>query len=188
MGDVHPHGNPHFYLSPKALAESAAVIATTLSAVDSVHAAQYQKGLAAFVTSMNSLAEEVSARLKPLRDAQNAAGKALIMEYHQEFNYFFEQYGLKSFASVEEKPGVPPAAGRLGSLATSAKASGVRVVLATDYNPAGTLRRFRELSGVKQVVVPTMIQPNGTYKSYSDLQRHIADSLVGLAVGGKLQK
>lgn len=187
MGDVHPHGNPHFYLSPKALAESATVIATTLCAVDPAYATQYQKGLAAFVASMKALTDEVSARLKPLRDAQEAAGKALIMEYHREFTYFLVHYGLKSFASVEEKPGVPPSAGQLGALATSAKASGVRAVLATDYNPSGTLRRFSELSGVKELVVPTMIQPNGTYKTYAALQRHIADALIALAVGGKLQ-
>jgi len=30
-------------------------------------------------------------------------------------------------------------------------------------------------------VVPTMIQPSGSYKTYAELQKHIANSLVSAA-------
>lgn len=188
MGDVHPHGNPHFYLSPRSLAESAKTIAATLKAVDSAHAGDYDKRLATFVQEMRELSTEITAILKPLRDLQAATGKAVIMEYHREFAYFMNEYGLESFGSVEEKPGVPPSAGRLGSIATASKTAGVLGVLAADYNPRGTLQRFAELSGVKPLVVPTMTQPAGSLKTYAALHRHIANSLVTLTPEKSKQK
>jgi len=178
MGDVHPHGNPHFYLSPISLAASAKTIAATLKAVDSTHAHQYDNRLTAFTEEMKALSREISSVLKPLRDIQTATGKPVVMEYHREFTYFMNEYGIESYGSVEEKPGVPPSAGRLGSIAAAAKAAGVRVVLAADYNPSRTLQRFSELSGLKLAVVPTMIQPAGSIRTYVALQHHIANLLV----------
>jgi zinc/manganese transport system substrate-binding protein len=187
MGDVHPHGNPHFYLSPKSLAESAKAIADILKAVDPAFSGEYDKNLAAFALEMKALSNEISATLKPLHDLQSAAGKPLVMEYHREFTYFMSEYGIKSFGSVEEKPGVPPSAGRLGTIAAAAKAAGVRVVLAADYNPNGTLQRFAELSGVNTLIVPTMVQPAGSIKTYASLQRHIALSLAALTTQKAIQ-
>jgi len=187
MGDVHPHGNPHFYLSPKSLGEGAQVIAQTLIAIDPNNSALYQKNLATFVANMKTLSDDISARLKPVLEAQKDSGRPVLMEYHKEFTYFLDQFGLTSFGSVEEKPGVPPSAGRIGTLAISTKTAGIKVVLAADYNPENILKRFSELSGIKTIIVPTMIQQGGTYKTYAALQQHIADSLAASVAGGKLQ-
>lgn len=176
MGDVHPTGNPHYFLSPKSLAEGGKEVVKVLSQVDPAHAAQYEKGLTAFKTKMDSLSQEIKAKLEPLRAAQK--GKPVLIEYHKEYAYFLAEYGIQSFGSIEEKPGVPPSAGRLADVGGAAKAAGVLVVLAADYNPAKTLQRFQEISGIPVVVVPTMIQPKGAITAYPELQRHIADSLL----------
>jgi len=182
MGDVHPAGNPHFFLSPKALADGAKEIAAALTRVDPAHTSDYKKGLTNFAAKMDALDKEVVKLLNPLKSAQDkAGGKPLLIEYHREFSYFLNEYGLTSFGSIEEKPGVPPSAGRLGEIAAASKAAGIRVALAADYYPKKTLERFSELSGIKVVVVPTMIQPSGSYKTYAELQKHIANSLVSAA-------
>ena len=180
MGDVHPAGNPHFFLSPKALSDGAKEIAAALTRVDPAHSIDYKKGLTAFAAKMDALDKEVGHLLEPLKSAQDKSGKPLLMEYHREFSYFLNEYGLTSFGSIEEKPGVPPSAGRLGEIAAAAKAADIRVALAADYYPKKTLERFSELSGIKVVIVPTMIQPSGSYKTYAELQKHIANSLVSV--------
>ena len=43
------------------------------------------------------------------------------MEYHQEFAYFFKDYGLTSAGAIEELPGVPPSAARIVRAAMDAK-------------------------------------------------------------------
>ncbi|WP_141733116.1 metal ABC transporter substrate-binding protein [Oligoflexus tunisiensis] len=176
MGDVHPGGNPHFFLSPKSLASGSVEVVKALSRVDAARAAHYEKAGAAFKAKMDSLSQEIQARLEPFRAAQK--GKPILMEYHKEFAYFLQDYGLLSFGSIEEKPGMPPSAGRLASIGAAAKAAGVKVVLAAPYNPAKTLQRFTEISGIPVVVVPTMIQSKGPAAGYGELQKHIADALV----------
>ncbi|MBP6217253.1 MAG: zinc ABC transporter substrate-binding protein [Oligoflexales bacterium] len=174
MGDVHPTGNPHYYLSPKSMAEAAKEIEMTLSRVDPVHTADYKSSLVKLVTKLEKIGETNRAKIAALK----LQSKNVLIEYHREFTYFLDYYGLSSLGSIEEKPGVPPSAGRIAELAISAKAAGVRFVLATDYSPAKTLKRFSELSGIPVVVVPTMIQSYAHLNSYEDVQNKIIDSIV----------
>lgn len=179
MGDVHPSGNPHFFLSPKALAASGATIVAALSAADPAHAQAYRQGHAQFEKAMMALDHEIDVILTPLKKLQkDNGGRGVIIEYHREFSYFLADHGLLSSGSIEEKPGVPPSAGRLAEVALTAKSSGVRVALAADYFPKKTLDRFAELSGIPLVIVPTMIQAGTKTATYDELQRHIARSLV----------
>ncbi len=177
MGDVHPTGNPHFWLSPKALGEAGGAIAETLSGVDPAHAADYAKGLEAFRKKLDGIAAVNQAKLKA------AAGSSWVIEYHKEFSYLFSQYGLKSYGSIEEKPGVLPSAGRLAQIGLAAKQAGVKVALAGDYAPKKTLERFTEVSGIPVVQVPTSVQPKGKYADYAGLQSFLVDSLVKYAPG-----
>ncbi len=59
----------------------------------------------------------------------------LVVEYHKEFTYFFDAYGINSLGSIEEKPGIPPSAGRIAEVASTAKAAGVRLAIAGEYAP-----------------------------------------------------
>lgn len=174
MGDVHPTGNPHYYLSPKAMASAAEEIAAALSRVDPLHAENYKKGLNALTANLKKLGEDNKAKIKTL----GLSGHPSVIEYHKEFTYFLEYYGISSFGSIEEKPGVPPSAGRIAEIAIAAKAAGVRFVLAADYSPSRTLRKFSDLSDIPVVIVPTMVQPEGKFKTYTELQNHIVSSIV----------
>ena len=174
MGDVHPTGNPHFYLSPKSMAEAAKGIAEVLTRVDTLHKADYDNGLKKAVFVLSKIGEENRSKLIKL----NLKEKPLMLEYHREFSYFIDYYGLESFGSIEEKPGVPPSAGRIAEVALAAKKAGVRFVLATDYSPAKSLKRFSELSGIPVLTVPTMVQSIEGMKSYGDVQNRIVDLIV----------
>ncbi len=186
MGDVHPAGNPHFWLSPKALAAAGREIAAALERVDANHASHYRLGLETFARRLDKLSTEVAITLAPVLAAQGAAGdRPVVVEYHKEFAYFFAQYGIRSAGSIEEKPGVPPSAGRLVEVSLAAKSGGVRVALAAEDNPVKTVAKFREISGLPVIVVPTMIQASGKLKTYPELQAHIAAEIVRALGGGQ---
>jgi len=182
MGDVHPGGNPHFWLSPAALAAAAGPIAETLIAVDPGHAKDYQGGLARLRATLNELQAKGEARLKPL--LANTKGPVLL-EYHKEFTYFLDTYGLKSFGSIEEKPGVAPSAGRLAEIAQSAKAAGVKFAIAGDTAPKKTLERFSEMSGIPVQVVPLSIVPRSKPKDYPAFHQNLIDAVVTGLGGSK---
>ena len=175
MGDVHPSGNPHFWLSPKAFAQAAGPIAQTLIAVDPAHTADYQVGARRFTELMEEIRKKNAAKLHSL--IASISGPVL-MEYHKEFAYFLETYGLRSFGSVEEKPGVAPSAGRLAEVALAAKGAGVRFVLAGETAPKKTLEKFTELSAMPVAVVPMSVQPHAKVKDYPAFQEYLVDTVA----------
>ena len=172
MGDVHPHGNPHYYLSPTAMSAAASEITSLLSKVKPEHAKQFLTASELLKNKLLAIAQSNKEQLKSIDRS-----KPLIIEYHKEFSYFFNEYELNSFGSIEEKPGVPPSAHRIGEIALAAKKAGVKIALATDYSPTKVLKRFSEISGIPFIQVPTMIQPGSKFDSYEKVQTYIAEAL-----------
>ena len=174
MGDVHPGGNPHFWLSPLALIEASKGVLDALSGAAPEHTEMFMRNQKTFSSRMSELVDANKAKFAKVPHPQ-----PWLMEYHQEFSYFLSAYGLKSFGSVEEKPGVAPSAGRLAQVSISAKAAGVKALLVADYAPHQTVARFTELSGVASATVPTSIRKTGKFSDYVVLHNHIVDTLIG---------
>ncbi len=175
MGDVHPMGNPHFWLSPKSFTEGAGQITEVLVRVDPTHSSEFQNNYKALAKKLEDLQKKNKARLAPL--LAKLSGPPLV-EYHKEFSYFFNAYGITSFGSIEEKPGVPPSAGRIAEISTSAKAAGVKLAIGGEYAPKNTLEKFSEISGIPSKQLPTSVQPDGKIKDYMALQEDLVDALV----------
>ena len=177
MGDVHAHGNPHFNLSPKALSEAATVIEKSLSSARPSHADAFKKSLKKFQDQMKVLKESLDKKLKPVQFL--ARGRPLVIEYHKEFTYFFDAYGVKSFGSIEDKPGVPPSGTRLSEVATAAAAAKVCLAFAANYAPENTLKKFSEISRIEYKKLPAMVQKNNEkYNSIEKLQNALVEALL----------
>ena len=153
-GDVHAAGNPHYNLSPEALTQASFEIEKVLVSHKPELELEFKKNSAAFQGEMKELGNTVRAKLAGLKDAP------LMMEYHKEFSYFFKYYGLKSFGTIEEKPGVLPSTARIANVAESAKKASVHLALAAHYTPEKHLKRFTEVSGVPSKRVATFVQKN----------------------------
>jgi zinc/manganese transport system substrate-binding protein len=175
MGDVHPLGNPHYWLGPKAFAQAALAIKDCLVKIDPDGQGDYEEGLKKFQATLTQLLEAQRARLKPYLHKMTSP---VILEYHREFSYFFEDYGLKSFDSIEERPGVPPSAGRVAEVSQGAKRAKLWMALAATYSPQSTLRKFEELSSIPVKVVATSILRSGEPSTYSSLQSGLVDAVL----------
>lgn len=175
MGDVHPGGNPHFWLSPKGLSEAASEIRDTLVRVDPASKEAYQKNYSALSKELSEILKAGQTKLKAL--------KRPIMEYHKEFSYFIHAYRLKSLGSLEEKPGVPPSAGRIAKVSIDAKNSKAAILLAGKYAPEKVLNRFQEASGVPVLVVSTSLEPDSGLKEYADFQNRLIDGILKKSSG-----
>lgn len=167
MGDVHAHGNPHFNLDPQKLAEASAVVAATLSRLQPEKTSVFQKNQTEFQKAMMDLHSRIKSSIKP----------AKVMEYHKEFTYFFASYGLESLGSLEEKPGMPPSAARIATVARMAREANVKVLYATPSASHKTLERFQELSGIPFVQLPSYVQKSGKNSSISGLQESLSEPL-----------
>ena len=175
MGDVHPHGNPHFWLSPVALAEAAEVIKHTLVAIDRENALAYMKNYNAFVSAMATLQSQIEKTIGPRLKPGNFP---VFIEYHKDFAYYAQSFGLISFGSIEEKPGISPSAGRIAQVAQEAKAAGVKFGLASENAPKKILEKFTQLSGIPIFVVAVSIQKNDEPSSYAALLNSITQAVL----------
>jgi zinc/manganese transport system substrate-binding protein len=175
LGDVHPGGNPHFWLSPLAMIQAGLEIKDVLSQIDPKNKSQYEAGFKKFSQALTQTQQKLLAELKT---AGLSGRNGRFFEYHREFSYFAQAYGLQSAGSIEEKPGVPPSAGRLSQVASLIKSSGVHVVLAASTAPRRVLGKIQEIAPVKVVVVPLSVRMDGAMTDYHQLQQYIVTSLI----------
>jgi zinc/manganese transport system substrate-binding protein len=109
-GDVHPMGNPHYYMDPERMARVAQALAARLGALDPANAARFQSNAEGF-------ARTVAERVPGWK--QRAAGAPGAVLYHKDTNYLAALLGLPILGYVEPLPGIPPTAAHLQALVRS---------------------------------------------------------------------
>jgi zinc/manganese transport system substrate-binding protein len=171
-GDIHPLGNPHYWLDPENGRKVAKLVAQKLTALDGAHADAYRANLAAFESTLTAKESGWSAKMAPLRGAN-------VVGYHSTFDYLCATYGMNVVGFVEPKPGIPPTPAHTLEVSTKAKDAHVRLVLVEPYhNPAGA-RSVAAASGAKVVVVPTSVGSADGIETYFDLFDHIVAVVTG---------
>jgi zinc/manganese transport system substrate-binding protein len=106
-GDVHPMGNPHYYMDPARMARVAKALADRLAAFDPANAARFQANAEAF-------AKAVAERIPAWK--QRAAGAPGTVLYHKDGNYLAGLLNVPILGYVEPLPGIPPTAAHLQDL------------------------------------------------------------------------
>jgi zinc/manganese transport system substrate-binding protein len=149
-GDVHPMGNPHYYMNPKNLKIVADHLAEVFSGLDPDHASDYKANARKFGAKIDKSMAAWKKKLGPYR------GKAVVV-YHKNFEYFIDSFGLKLFGTVEPKPGIPPNPRYLSETASAMKNAGVKVVLYQPYHMADAAKQLAKKAGGKAFEVPTEV-------------------------------
>lgn len=148
MGDVHPLGNPHYWLDPRNGATVAGTMAEAFARADPANAAAYRARAAAFATEAHAAWERNAARAKALRSH-------LLFTYHRSWPYFADAFGFDVVDTVEPVPGIPPTARHLAALVEQAKARQVRLLLQEPYFATDSGRFLERQAGVKPVMQAT---------------------------------
>lgn len=147
MGDVHPDGNPHYWLDPRNGAIVAGTISEALAKADPAHAAQYRAKAEAF-------AADAQAVWRRGVETAAALGSRTVFTYHRSWSYLADAFGLDVAATVEPVPGIPPTARHLADLVQIAKERKVGVLLQEPYFSADGGRFLERETGLRLVVEP----------------------------------
>lgn len=126
MGDVHPFGNPHYWLDPRNGAIVAKEIAAALAQRDPAHAEAYEGRAEAFAKA----AEDSYERGRKLVDGMPVK---VIFTYHSSWVYLANAFGLEIAGTAEPVPGIPPTAKHLQQLVDIAKQRKVPLLLQEPY-------------------------------------------------------
>jgi zinc/manganese transport system substrate-binding protein len=126
MGDVHPDGNPHYWLDPQNGSIIAATIAAALTAADPDGAEVYRANLERFNA-------EAAQHLADWKAQVAALPHRNIISYHSSWVYFAQAFGLDIVENIEPVPGIPPTASHLAHLTSVIREKQVKVILQEPY-------------------------------------------------------
>ncbi|MFZ5478030.1 MAG: metal ABC transporter substrate-binding protein [Myxococcota bacterium] len=172
-GDLHPLGNPHYWLDPENGRLVARAIAKRLQQLDPASAASYQKNLATFEEKLTARLSEWAARTASLK------GTAVV-GYHATFDYFARRFGLKVVGFVEPKPGIPPSPAHVLEVSQAAKAAGAKWIFVEPYHNPADAQPVASASGAKVLALPTSVGAEASIVTYFDLFDTIVRKLTGV--------
>jgi ABC-type Zn uptake system ZnuABC Zn-binding protein ZnuA len=145
MGDVHPFGNPHFWLDPENGRIIARAIAARLTQLDPPGAAEYAANLAAFEAKLTEGEKRWEAALAPY------AGTELVT-YHNSWPNFLKRFKLVAAGYVEPKPGVPPSPAHTVELIDLMRSKKIPVILMEPYFDRKTPAQIADKTGATLLV------------------------------------
>jgi zinc/manganese transport system substrate-binding protein len=135
-GDVHPMGNPHFYMDPERMARVAKALAGRLGSLDPARAA-------AFASNAEVFAKAVAERVPAWK--ARAAGSPGVVLYHKDVNYLANLLSVPILGFVEPLPGIPPTASHLRGLVERLKGRSGVILFNSYHSGDGPQFLAREL-------------------------------------------
>lgn len=147
MGDIHPEGNPHFWIDPYNLKIMALNLKERFSNLDKNHASYFYERYQKYQILMDDKLNQLRKEIKKLK------GKKIIT-YHKSFVYFAKRFHMTVVDEVEPLPGIPPSARRIPELLKVIQSEGVDLLLMADYYPWKIPNKLSKESKVPLVRVP----------------------------------
>jgi zinc/manganese transport system substrate-binding protein len=181
MGDVHPEGNPHYWLDPlnarimaKTTADRLAELGPADSGAFAANLRQFQKHLDEHMFGKPLVEKYGGERLWALqlngtfddflaREGQTAAlggwlgrmqpfkGKEIVI-YHRSWDYFANRFGLVLADELEPKPGIPPTAAHLNDVIERMKADSIKLILVEPFYERKSADLVAAKTGARVVV------------------------------------
>jgi zinc/manganese transport system substrate-binding protein len=162
MGDVHPSGNPHYWLDPANGRRIGQSIQARLALLDPANAGLYAEGLAEFDRRLAEGEKRWKAQMAPFKGLK-------VVTYHRSWPNFAEAFGLDVVGYVEPKPGIPPSPTHTLELIQQMKAQNVRIILVEPYFDLKTPNSIARETGAKVVVMPPSVGGVKGTESYVQL-------------------
>jgi ABC-type Zn uptake system ZnuABC Zn-binding protein ZnuA len=150
MGDVHPLGNPHYWLDPENGRRIARLFKAKFSALDPKNAAAYDANTKAFEAKLNAAEKGWTSDLATIR------GKPVVA-WHTSWRYFAEYTGMNIVAFMEPKPGVPPSPSHLYTVIQTVKRTGAKAIVMEPFYDRKVADLVAKQTGIKVLMLPPSV-------------------------------
>jgi zinc/manganese transport system substrate-binding protein len=149
-GDVHPLGNPHYWLDPENGLRIAKGIADKLSQMRPDDAAYFAQRYADFEQRLKQADQRWLAEMKPYEGRK-------IVTYHRSWPNFAEHFHLNVVGYVEPRPGIPPSPQHTVELIRQMKQENVKVIVVEPYFDLKTPNAVARETGAQVLVLPPSV-------------------------------
>ncbi len=180
MGDVHPQGNPHYWLDPGNGRRIAKAIQGKLSALSPADSAYFAQRFADFDKRLADGEKRWDAAMAPYKGTR-------IVTYHRSWPNFVERFGLDVIGYVEPKPGIPPSPAHTLDLVQEMKRQNVKIIAVEPYFDLKTPGAVARDTGATVVVLAPSVGGVKEATDYIRLFDYNVDLLVATfkKTGGK---
>jgi len=171
MGDVHPSGNPHYWLDPNNGRIMAKSIQNKLSEMSRGDAAYFAQRYEDFDKRLAEAEKRWKAAMAPYKGLK-------VVTYHRSWPNFADAFGLDVIGYVEPKPGIPPSPAHTLDLQQEMKRQNVKILLVEPYFDLKTPNAIGRETGAKVVVLPPSVGGVKEITSYIQLFDYDINLLV----------
>jgi zinc/manganese transport system substrate-binding protein len=171
MGDVHPLGNPHYWLDPDNGRRIAKAVADKLSQVDPSNAAGFAQRYAEFDRRLTASEKEWDQKMAPYRGRK-------VITYHRSWPNFCGRFGLVVVDYVEPKPGIPPTPSHTLDVINLMLRENVKLILVEPYFDLRTPNSIAQKTGGEVVVLLPSVGGVKEVKDYFQLFDYDVNLLV----------
>ncbi len=150
MGDVHPYGNPHYWLDPRNGKVMARTIFDALCRLSPQDAPYFAERLKTFEMLMDQKMEVWKKLFEPYHGTK-------IVVYHDDWRYFAGAFGLNVVGFVEPKPGLEPTPSHLFHVANLIRNEHVRLIGYQPYFSEQAPQSLADQTGARALVLATSV-------------------------------
>src|SRR5882724_6900241 len=144
MGDVHPLGNPHYWLDPDNGRRIARGITGKLGQLDPPDSAYFQQRFQDFDKRLSAAEQKWDAEMKPYRGRK-------VVTYHNSLPNFAKHFGLNVIGFVEPRPGIPPTPSHTFELTNMMKRENGKIIMVEPYFDRKTPNSIAAQTGAQVV-------------------------------------
>lgn len=179
MGDVHPTGNPHYWLDPANGRLMAQAIRDKLIELSPNDRAVFSQRCADFERRLSEAQQRWEAAMAPYKGAK-------IVTYHRSWPNFTVRFGLNVIGYVEPRPGIPPSPRHTFDLIAEMRAQQVKIILVEPYFDLRTPEAIARDAGARVLVLSPSVGGVPEAADYIRLFDHNIKVLVAaLAAAGR---
>ena len=150
MGDVHPLGNPHYWLDPENGRRIARLFKAKFSELDPKNASVYDANTRTFEASLNAAEKGWAADLATIR------GKPIVA-WHTSWRYLADYNKMNIVAFMEPKPGVPPSPSHLYQVIQTVKRTGAKAIIMEPFYDRKVADLVAKQTGIKVLILPPSV-------------------------------
>ena len=149
-GDVHPLGNPHYWLDPENGRRIARAFKDKFAEMQPADAAYFDQHLKDFEQRLTEAEKRWDAAMAPYTGRK-------VVTYHRSFPNFAKRFGLNIVDYVEPKPGIPPTPSHTLELINRMKQENIKLILVEPYFDMRTPDSIaQQVGGTALVLLPSV--------------------------------
>ena len=149
-GDVHPLGNPHYWMDPENGKVIAQEIFDRLAKLRPGDRAYFDQRFKDFTNRLADAEKRWLAMMAPYKGVK-------VVTYHRSFPNFAARFGLDIVGYVEPKPGIPPSPQHTLDLINQMKKDNIKLVVVEPYFDLKTPNAIGRATGAEVLVLPPSV-------------------------------